>query len=264
MPGRSSRSRRPYGAPYTEKDHSVKEKTRHGTDRAGDPRRPRQAHQRDHRHPGRRGDPGEELRGRPRHRLALHGRDRRRRPGRVRRRDPRRPAQEPQDGQGRHQLHPVLISPEVGSGSSAGAVSGAASAGALAVPPGSTGGGRRAPETPRGAAGRPAPPISKELNVSKDRVRVVVTGLGATTPVGGDVASSWSALLEGRSGIQTLTEDWVDTVPVKFAGPAAVDPATVIPRPEARRLDRAEQFALIAAREAWKDAGSPEVDPDRL
>ncbi|MFO7249637.1 MAG: beta-ketoacyl-ACP synthase II [Actinomycetes bacterium] len=100
--------------------------------------------------------------------------------------------------------------------------------------------------------------------MSKDRVRVVVTGLGATTPVGGDVASSWSALLEGRSGIKTLTEDWVDTVPVKFAGPAAVDPATVIPRPEARRLDRAEQFALIAAREAWKDAGSPEVDPDRL
>jgi len=100
--------------------------------------------------------------------------------------------------------------------------------------------------------------------VSKDRVRVVVTGLGATTPVGGDVASSWSALLEGRSGIKTLTEDWVDTVPVKFAGPAAVDPSTVIPRPEARRLDRAEQFALIAAREAWKDAGSPEVDSDRL
>jgi len=100
--------------------------------------------------------------------------------------------------------------------------------------------------------------------VSKDRVRVVVTGLGATTPLGGDVASTWSALLEGRSGIRTLTEDWVDSVPVKFAGVCAVDPGEVLPRPEARRLDRTEQLALIAAREAWRDAGSPEVDPDRL
>ncbi|MEU8178455.1 beta-ketoacyl-ACP synthase II [Microbispora hainanensis] len=100
--------------------------------------------------------------------------------------------------------------------------------------------------------------------MSKDRVRVVVTGLGATTPLGGDVASTWSALLEGRSGIRTLTEDWVDTVPVKFAGVAAVDPGEVLPRPEARRLDRAEQFALIAARQAWQDAGAPEVDGDRL
>ncbi|MEZ0076624.1 beta-ketoacyl-ACP synthase II [Planotetraspora sp. GP83] len=100
--------------------------------------------------------------------------------------------------------------------------------------------------------------------MSKDRVRVVVTGLGATTPLGGDVASTWSALLEGRSGIRTLTEDWIDTVPVKFAGVAAVDPGEVIPRPEARRLDRAEQFALIASRQAWRDAGAPEVDPTRL
>ncbi|GAA0364313.1 beta-ketoacyl-[acyl-carrier-protein] synthase family protein [Microbispora corallina] len=100
--------------------------------------------------------------------------------------------------------------------------------------------------------------------MSKDRVRVVVTGLGATTPLGGDVASTWSALLDGRSGIRTLTEDWVDSVPVKFAGVAAVDPGEVLPRPEARRLDRAEQFALIAAREAWRDAGTPEVEPTRL
>jgi 3-oxoacyl-[acyl-carrier-protein] synthase II len=100
--------------------------------------------------------------------------------------------------------------------------------------------------------------------VSNDRVRVVVTGLGATTPLGGDVASTWSALLDGRSGIRTLTEDWVDSVPVKFAGLAAVDPLEVLPRPEARRLDRAEQFGMIAAREAWEDAGKPEVDPTRL
>jgi 3-oxoacyl-[acyl-carrier-protein] synthase II len=100
--------------------------------------------------------------------------------------------------------------------------------------------------------------------VSKDRVRVVVTGLGATTPLGGDVASSWSALLDGRQGIRSITEDWVDTVPAKFAGIAAVDPGEVLPRPEARRLDRAEQFALVAAREAWRDAGAPEIEPTRL
>ncbi|MCG5219583.1 beta-ketoacyl-ACP synthase II [Streptosporangium sp. KLBMP 9127] len=100
--------------------------------------------------------------------------------------------------------------------------------------------------------------------MSKDQVRVVVTGLGATTPLGGDVGSTWSALLAGRSGVKTLTTDWIDTVPVKFAGVAEVDPGEVLPRPEARRLDRAEQFALIAAREAWQDAGAPEVDGDRL
>ncbi|MDH2428269.1 beta-ketoacyl-ACP synthase II [Sphaerisporangium sp. TRM90804] len=100
--------------------------------------------------------------------------------------------------------------------------------------------------------------------MSTDRVRVVVTGLGATTPLGGDVDSTWSALLAGRSGIAPLTEDWVDSVPVKFAGRVAVEPGEVLPRPEARRLDRAEQFGLIAARQAWKDAGSPKVASDRL
>jgi 3-oxoacyl-[acyl-carrier-protein] synthase II len=100
--------------------------------------------------------------------------------------------------------------------------------------------------------------------VSTDQVRVVVTGLGATTPLGGDVASSWSALLAGQSGVRNLTEDWVDSVPVKFAARAAVDPTEVLPRPESRRLDRAEQFALIAAREAWAHAAIDKVDSERL
>ncbi|WP_219460703.1 beta-ketoacyl-ACP synthase II [Nonomuraea rhizosphaerae] len=100
--------------------------------------------------------------------------------------------------------------------------------------------------------------------MSANRVRVVVTGLGATTPVGGDVTSTWSALLAGQSGVRTLTTDWIDAVPVKFAGTAAVDPTEVLPRPEARRLDRSEQLALVASREAWQDAGAPEVAPERL
>lgn len=94
--------------------------------------------------------------------------------------------------------------------------------------------------------------------------RVVVTGLGATTPLGGDVASSWSALLAGQSGVRTLTEDWASTLSVTIAARVAIEPSEVMERVEMRRLDRSEQFALIASREAWKDAGSPEVDLDRL
>lgn len=94
--------------------------------------------------------------------------------------------------------------------------------------------------------------------------RVVVTGLGATTPIGGGVASSWSALLAGVSGVRTLTEDWASTIPVSFAARVAIEPSEQMERVEMRRLDRSEQFALIASREAWKDCGTPEVDKERL
>ena len=94
--------------------------------------------------------------------------------------------------------------------------------------------------------------------------RVVVTGLGATTPLGGDVASTWAALLAGKSGARLLTEDWRELLPVHFAARVATEPADQMERVEMRRLDRSEQFALIASREAWKDAGAPEVDKERL
>jgi len=95
--------------------------------------------------------------------------------------------------------------------------------------------------------------------------RVVVTGLGVTTPIGGDVATTWKALLAGQSGVRLLTEDWRELLPVHFAARVAVDPADQMERVEMRRLDRSEQFALIASREAWKDAGSPdEIDKERL
>jgi 3-oxoacyl-[acyl-carrier-protein] synthase II len=101
--------------------------------------------------------------------------------------------------------------------------------------------------------------------VRADQPRVVVTGLGATTPLGGDVASTWESLLAGRSGARKLPADWTEVpLPVQIAAPAAVDPATVLDRVQARRLDRCEQLAIVAAREAWADAGSPEVDTDRL
>jgi 3-oxoacyl-[acyl-carrier-protein] synthase II len=94
--------------------------------------------------------------------------------------------------------------------------------------------------------------------------RVVVTGLGATTPLGGDVASTWTALLAGKSGVRLLTEDWRELLPVHFAARVAIEPADQMERVEMRRLDRSEQFALIASREAWKDAGSPDVEKERL
>src|SRR3954470_10709562 len=96
---------------------------------------------------------------------------------------------------------------------------------------------------------------------------VVVTGLGATSPVGGDVSTTWDALLAGRSGARRLDADWAADLPVQIAAPAAVEPTEVLDRVEARTLDRAQQFALVAAREAWADAGfgdAANVDPERL
>jgi 3-oxoacyl-[acyl-carrier-protein] synthase II len=84
---------------------------------------------------------------------------------------------------------------------------------------------------------------------------VVVTGLGATTPLGGDVATFWAGLLEGRSGVVALTDDWAADLKVRIAARMAVDPTEVLARVQARRLDRAQQAAVIAAREAWADAG---------
>lgn len=97
-----------------------------------------------------------------------------------------------------------------------------------------------------------------------DAQTIVVTGMGATTPVGGDAASTWDALLAGRSGVRSLTEEWASELPVTFAARVAVEPEDVIERVEARKLDRTQQLALIAAREAWSDAGTPTVDPERL
>jgi len=93
-------------------------------------------------------------------------------------------------------------------------------------------------------------------------VRIAITGLGATTPVGGDVASSWASLIEGRSGIRTLEQEWAADLPVRFAGTLAQEPP--LDRVEARRLDRSQQAALVASREAWADAGEPDVDPLRM
>jgi 3-oxoacyl-[acyl-carrier-protein] synthase II len=105
--------------------------------------------------------------------------------------------------------------------------------------------------------------------------RVLVTGLGATSPIGGDVPSTWDALLEGRSGVRALEHAWAEQLAARIAAEVAVDPSEVLPRVKARRLDRSGQLAMIAGLEAWAHAGlaadadadastDPKVDPDRL
>lgn len=95
---------------------------------------------------------------------------------------------------------------------------------------------------------------------------IVVTGIGATSPIGGTARESWEALLRGESGTRTLEHDWVaqHELPVTFAAEAKVRPEEVLERQEIKRLDPSAQFALIAAREAWADAGSPDVTPERI
>ncbi|MEU5527015.1 beta-ketoacyl-ACP synthase II [Micromonospora chersina] len=98
------------------------------------------------------------------------------------------------------------------------------------------------------------------------RPDVVVTGLGATTPLGGDVASTWDAMLAGRSGVSALTQEWAAQLPVRIAAQLAVDPSTVLDRVKLRRLDRSEAIAIVAAQQAWADAGLADsgLDPERL
>ncbi len=98
---------------------------------------------------------------------------------------------------------------------------------------------------------------------------VVITGMGATTPIGGTLATTWQAMLAGNSGIVAIGEDWAEQIPVRIAGYVKTDPSEVIDRVKARRLDRSAQLALIAAEEAWLDAGyglgdARTLDPERL
>ncbi|MEU9488884.1 beta-ketoacyl-[acyl-carrier-protein] synthase family protein [Streptomyces decoyicus] len=94
--------------------------------------------------------------------------------------------------------------------------------------------------------------------------QVLVTGIGAMTPVGADASSSWSGLLAGKSGVRALVEEWAADLPVSIAAGLTEDPAAALPRTQARKLDRGEQLAMLTSREAWQDAGAPEVEPERL
>ena len=94
--------------------------------------------------------------------------------------------------------------------------------------------------------------------------RAVVTGLGTINPLGSSVKETWEALLDGRSGIAVLDQDWAEQLPVKIAGQVTANLSEHLSTRELKRMDRCGQLALIAAREAWVQAGSPEVDPERF
>lgn len=99
---------------------------------------------------------------------------------------------------------------------------------------------------------------------SHQDTRVLVTGVGAVTPVGDDAQSSWEALLAGTSGVRRLEFDWIDNLPVKIGATVLTDPSQRLDRIEARNLDQSQRLALLAFREAWADAGAPDVERERL
>nr|WP_142032594.1 beta-ketoacyl-[acyl-carrier-protein] synthase family protein [Arthrobacter sp. SLBN-112] len=94
--------------------------------------------------------------------------------------------------------------------------------------------------------------------------RALVTGVGTINPLGSNAKETWEALLDGRSGIAALEQDWAEQLPVRIAGQVTADLSEHLSTREMKRMDRCGQFALIAAREAWAQAGAPEVDPERF
>ena len=109
----------------------------------------------------------------------------------------------------------------------------------------------------------PDPSLESSTVMTK---KIVVTGIGAISPLGATAADSWAALLAAESGASALLQPWVDelALPVKFAAQSRVLASDLLERHETKRLDPSSQFALIAGREAWADAGQPEVEPERL
>ncbi len=95
---------------------------------------------------------------------------------------------------------------------------------------------------------------------------VVVTALAASTSIAGDVDGTWRGLLAGESGIEELTDPWVRAygLPVRIGGALRVKPESLLSRVELRRIAYVEQLATVLGRQVWRNAGSPQVDPDRL
>lgn len=95
---------------------------------------------------------------------------------------------------------------------------------------------------------------------------VVVSSLAATTSIAGDVDATWKGLLNGESGIDVLEDDFITEydLPVRIGGHLAVSPTSLLSRVEQRRMSYVEQMAYVLGKEVWKNAGSPEVDHERL
>jgi 3-oxoacyl-[acyl-carrier-protein] synthase II len=102
------------------------------------------------------------------------------------------------------------------------------------------------------------------MNAVQNQPRALITGIGTINPLGSAVAETWSGLLSGKSGIAALDEEWAEQLPVRMAGQVTADLSEHLSTRELKRMDRCGQLALVAAREAWKQAGAPEVDPERF
>ena len=94
--------------------------------------------------------------------------------------------------------------------------------------------------------------------------RVVITGLGAVTPIGKNVTETWNNALNGNSGIDLINQSWSENLNTKIAGLVKIDPLEILDKVQARRMDRSSQLGVIAVKEAWKDCGEPEIDKERL
>ena len=98
--------------------------------------------------------------------------------------------------------------------------------------------------------------------------RVVVTGMGAITPVGNDVATTWQSLIAGKSGTAPITKFDASKFPVRFAAEVkGFNPLDFMDRKEAKRADQYTQYAVAASRQAMTHANLVErngMDPDRI
>jgi 3-oxoacyl-[acyl-carrier-protein] synthase II len=102
---------------------------------------------------------------------------------------------------------------------------------------------------------------------SRGRPRIVITGMGVVSPVGNNLQESWQSVLSGRSGIALITQFDARDLPCRIAGEVKeFNPGDYMDFKEARRMSRASQLALAAARMAVADAGLPEpvADPERV
>ncbi|MET3143255.1 UNVERIFIED_ORG: 3-oxoacyl-[acyl-carrier-protein] synthase II [Arthrobacter sp. UYEF2] len=100
--------------------------------------------------------------------------------------------------------------------------------------------------------------------MSADQPRALITGVGSINPLGSTVAETWTGLLAGQSGIAALDQEWAEQLPVRMAGQVTADLSEHLTTRELKRMDRCGQLALVAAREAWQQAGAPDVDPERF
>ncbi|MBE4717912.1 beta-ketoacyl synthase [Pseudarthrobacter sp. AB1] len=100
--------------------------------------------------------------------------------------------------------------------------------------------------------------------MSADQPRALITGVGTINPLGSTMAETWTGLLAGRSGIAALDQAWAEPLPVRMAGQVTADLSEHLTTRELKRMDRCGQLALVAAREAWQQAGAPDVDPERF